>query len=131
MMTSENKPGPALPRGNGWQKGVAFVTPPIALLTTVVLLSNAYAQSAALPEGEYQSVVRAKCTTCHVAAQVVAQRRSADQWAQVIESMILQGAQVNDQEFDQIVAYLTTHYGPEPIQEERASRCPSGGKNAD
>ena len=69
-------------------------------------------QPGIFPPGEFRNLVRDKCTTCHVATQVIAQRRTAAQWSQVIESMILQGAVISDEEFSQITLYLSTNFGP-------------------
>ena len=51
-------------------------------------------------------------TACHVAAQVTAQHKTSEQWAETVSQMISNGAQVKDEDFDKVVAYLTKNYGP-------------------
>ncbi len=52
-----------------------------------------------------------KCTTCHGASNFTSMRNTSESWAGVISSM---NADINDEQFKQIQAYLTTWYGPNP-----------------
>jgi competence ComEA-like helix-hairpin-helix protein len=52
------------------------------------------------------------CTRCHPIERVTASRRTKSQWEEVITTMITsRGAQVSDEEFEVILAYLTREYG--------------------
>jgi quinoprotein glucose dehydrogenase len=64
------------------------------------------------PAGDMHDVVATACTACHVAAQVTAQHKTSEQWAETVSQMISNGAQVKDSDFDKVVAYLTKNFGP-------------------
>ena len=77
------------------------------------------AQAPGEPGGDFadapeKALVTQTCTACHVAAQVTGQRRSKDEWTNTVEKMIGFGAQVPDDKFDTIVAYLARFYGDAP-----------------
>ena len=42
------------------------------------------------------------------------QRLSGNDWRVIVERMIQNGAQLTEPESEQIIAYLTRMYGPEP-----------------
>ena len=88
---------------------IALLLSPLTMLWQMGI----QAQPGTLPSGEFRKLVQVKCTSCHMAGQVASQRGTASQWSQIVESMILRGAEVSDTEFDQIVSYLTFHFGPE------------------
>jgi cytochrome c oxidase cbb3-type subunit 3 len=52
------------------------------------------------------------CGACHTVDTVTSQRRSRAQWQESIASMIAKGAKGSDDEFAQILQYLTSQYGP-------------------
>lgn len=52
------------------------------------------------------------CTACHGPAKYASLHQSKAEWAAVVRQMIKYGADVPDGRFDQIVSYLTAHYGP-------------------
>lgn len=64
-----------------------------------------------LPEGEGKKVVEKLCLDCHGSENFTTQKRTKDDWEKVISDMIEKGAQGTDQEFDQVVAYLTKYFG--------------------
>lgn len=51
------------------------------------------------------------CSTCHDGTRILSNRRSKSQWTEVIEKMMERGAQVSDEDFDVVMAYLLRHYG--------------------
>jgi HPt (histidine-containing phosphotransfer) domain-containing protein len=51
------------------------------------------------------------CGGCHSIEQVFAQRRSHDEWQETVNRMRVNGAPVEDQDFDLIVEYLAKNYG--------------------
>jgi competence ComEA-like helix-hairpin-helix protein len=52
------------------------------------------------------------CGKCHPTQRVTATRRTRSQWEEVITAMITaRGAQVSDEDFDTILAYLTRVHG--------------------
>jgi mono/diheme cytochrome c family protein len=74
----------------------------IGTLTTTALI----AQGVDLPEAPGKDQVRASCTQCHGVDVIVAQRRTPDEWSQVVSRMVGNGAQLTDDQFQLISAYL-------------------------
>ncbi|WP_216321529.1 hypothetical protein [Sphingomonas quercus] len=64
--------------------------------------------------------VERTCTACHVAAQFTSQRRTREQWAETVNTMIGYGAQVSDEEFEPIVNYLAANFGNKAASSEKA-----------
>ena len=52
------------------------------------------------------------CGNCHTAETVIQTLRTRQEWSDVIDQMSRFGAEASDQEFDQILAYLTRHFSP-------------------
>ena len=59
-----------------------------------------------------KELVENVCILCHELDRVKAQRYSRDQWAGEIKGMLAEGAPVTGEEFDLIVSYLASAYGP-------------------
>jgi competence protein ComEA len=51
------------------------------------------------------------CSTCHDAQRILSNRRTKDQWGEVIDKMIERGAQGTDEDFAAVQDYLVSHYG--------------------
>jgi cytochrome c5 len=64
-----------------------------------------------LPEDPSRAVVIRTCGVCHPLELVVAQRRTQDQWDELIGRMMDRGAQASDQEQLQILEYLLKYFG--------------------
>jgi cytochrome c5 len=64
-----------------------------------------------LPEGDGKKLVVKLCTDCHGVEQIVAKKRTKEEWDDVISDMIQKGAEGKGEEFDAIVAYLTKNFG--------------------
>lgn len=64
-----------------------------------------------LPEGEGKKVVVKICLDCHGPENFIDKRLDKAGWEAVISDMIEKGATAKDEEFDQIVAYLTKYFG--------------------
>lgn len=89
-----------------------------ALLFGTCALSGVFAaatvsQNFSLPEGAGKQEVIGACTRCHGVDVIVAQSRSADEWAEVVSVMIGHGAAMTDDEYSKIVAYLSTNLAPQ------------------
>jgi competence protein ComEA len=82
-------------------------------MTTLVLLAMLAQDKAPdpLPEGDGKKLVVKICTDCHGADQIVAKRRTKEEWDDVISDMIQKGAEGKGDEFDAIVAYLVKNFG--------------------
>lgn len=95
-----------------------------ALAATFACLAAASAPAApndVLPEGPGKALIVRACTNCHQAPMVIAKRRTADQWDEVIGKMVDRGARLTEAEQDQVYDYLTRNFGPVPAK-------PVGGK---
>jgi mono/diheme cytochrome c family protein len=53
------------------------------------------------------------CTACHTLDRVRSQRLTSEEWRGTIAGMISEGIALTDDEVDLVVAYLTTHFGPD------------------
>lgn len=62
-------------------------------------------------------VIRA-CAPCHAPELVVAKRRTAEEWDEIIFAMIDRGAVATDDEQPQILEYLLRFFGPAPVAPE-------------
>lgn len=78
------------------------------------------------PPGPDQPLVEKACTSCHLGTQVTSQHKTADQWADTVNEMIANGAEVGDDDYNKIVTYLAANFGP-----EGATPPPSSPANAD
>src|SRR5436190_23547901 len=91
-----------------------------AFLATGFLLAAAAAPASAegpddiLPEAPAKALVVRACTACHQAPMIVAKRRTADEWDEMIGKMVDRGAALTDAEQDQVYDYLVKNFGPEP-----------------
>jgi mono/diheme cytochrome c family protein len=57
--------------------------------------------------------VRTHCAVCHPPTMVTGKRMTARQWGATVDQMIGKGAQVSEEEYGVIVAYLAKVYGVE------------------
>ena len=76
-----------------------------------------------LPEGSGKAQIMQACSACHTVAQMTSHRQSTPQWADTVDQMIARGAQVSDEDYTIIVAYLGKNFGPVP---RRAVAPPQG-----
>ena len=74
-----------------------------------------------LADGPGKKLVERACLSCHNAHAIVIKRASADDWAEEVDKMVARGAVLTDDENDQVVEYLSTHYGPDGEKGEHAS----------
>ena len=66
----------------------------------------------ALPDGPGKAVTERMCKGCHGLDNVVRARRTEDKWAEVVDDMVSRGAKGSDDEVDQVIKYLSAHFGP-------------------
>jgi quinoprotein glucose dehydrogenase len=115
------------------RKIVDFIQHPVvAAFLTLSVAPYAGAQST-LPPGEGREVVARMCGTgCHRIEVTIAQRKTDDAWAQVVDNMVTRGAKGTDREIDAVIRYLSRHFGRSAIggADKPASASPrstSGG----
>ena len=64
------------------------------------------------PEGAGKPALLKVCGNCHTADTVIQSVRTRQEWSDVIDQMARFGAEGSDQEFDQILSYLSRHFSP-------------------
>jgi competence protein ComEA len=61
-----------------------------------------------LPEAPGKMQIVESCTQCH-GVDVLAQRRSPEEWSQVVSRMIGNGASLTDDQYKTVLTYLSTN----------------------
>jgi putative heme-binding domain-containing protein len=64
-----------------------------------------------LPDGNGKAEFQRICSNCHSVSMATSQRMDQAQWTGVVNDMVSKGAQGTQQDFDNIIAYLTANYG--------------------
>jgi competence protein ComEA len=85
---------------------LAFVV--LALFVPVAPAQNQY------PDGPGKATFLKICSNCHAPDNVIGKGQSADDWTEVLNKMIQNGAQGTDDEFGAILDYLSTNFPPIP-----------------
>ena len=100
----------------------------LAGIATLVVARSALAQE--LPEGEGKALVQSACTQCHGIDVIVRQPRSRDDWTEVVSRMVGNGAQLSDEDYNQVIQYLATYLGTgsanTPAKDSPTATAPSG-----
>ena len=80
-----------------------------------------------LPDGPAKDLTRKRCGTCHSAQILAAQDQTRDQWSDTINKMMGMGAQLTEDEFNDILDYLSTNFPPKVrVNRATAERIASG-----
>ena len=66
-----------------------------------------------LPDGPGKEVVLNICTQCHDLQRVRRERRSAEGWAEILQTMLNEGAPLTDQDFATVLRYLARNFRPD------------------
>ena len=82
------------------------------LLLGWVALGGIAAQAQGLPEGEGKAVIEASCNLCHGLGYITQSNRSATEWRNLVSDMVSRGAPLTKDEFEKVLQYLATHFGP-------------------
>jgi len=77
-------------------------------LLTVLTAGGGQAQDAAPTDPAFATT----CTQCHAQEMVTAQRRTPQEWDDILNRMAGYGAMMTEQQRDEITVYLTTNFGP-------------------
>jgi Spy/CpxP family protein refolding chaperone len=56
--------------------------------------------------------VATTCVGCHELTIITASHFDSAKWSETVDQMVSKGAQVSDEDYDPLVAYLTATYGP-------------------
>jgi mono/diheme cytochrome c family protein len=87
------------------------------LIATAALLGTlaataVIAEGPDLPEAPGKMQIMESCTQCHGVDVIVAQPRSSDEWSQVVGRMVGNGAALTDEQYQAVLAYLSTNLAP-------------------
>jgi competence protein ComEA len=63
-----------------------------------------------LPPGDGKAIVQRACVGCHALKVVTSKRATAQQWSTVVDQMVSRGADVDDDEIESLVAYLSKNF---------------------
>ena len=91
-----------------------------------VLYLAFFAATPPLPPGKGKAIVQRSCKGCHALKVVTAKRATKDQWKVLVDQMINRGAEVEDEEFDTLLAYLSKKFWPG----EKSAGCDQGAQRA-
>jgi competence protein ComEA len=51
------------------------------------------------------------CSRCHTLVSTYRMRNTRERWAEIVDDMVSRGAEATDDEIEQIIDFLTAHYG--------------------
>jgi competence protein ComEA len=69
-------------------------------------------RSSDLPDGPGKKLVETICGPCHGVELLSGRHGTPESWAATVNNMVRRGAKGSDAEFEQIIAYLSEHFGP-------------------
>ncbi len=85
-----------------------------ALLAMLVVFVTITPAQTEFPDGPGKAPFLKICSNCHGPENVIGKGQSADDWTEVLNKMIQNGAQGTDDEFGAILDYLSTNFPPPP-----------------
>ena len=101
---------------DGWTKTVKAEVAKGAKLKpedTPTLIEYLVKYHGPLPEGPGKTVVLNICTQCHDLQRVRRQRSTAQEWAEILDAMLNEGAPLSERDFPVLLRYLAKNFGPE------------------
>lgn len=91
-----------------------FTVRKVALWSAAVWLCSSSivmgAEKPKLPDGPGKDTTVRVCGSCHGAEILMGRRESREGWSGIVEDMIQRGAKGTDDEYGEVVDYLTTHF---------------------
>jgi mono/diheme cytochrome c family protein len=81
------------------------------LLETLLLFFATTPHATALPPGKGKVIVERTCASCHAIKVVTSKKASKEQWSTIIDQMLSKGADLNDDEVEIVVDYLSKNFG--------------------
>ena len=92
----------------------------IALFSAIVSISLAagFAQKSddegtKLPEGKGKDLVASVCAQCHGLELITSGERTADEWKNVVNDMVSNGAALQEDEVETVSQYLAKNFSPD------------------
>ena len=107
----------------------------VVALATIVTASpsrarapRAFATAQDLPEGEGKKILQNSCTACHGLDDVVNSHMDKTGWSNLVDSMISNGATVDDKDKPVLIDYLVKNFGPQGGQQAAGGGGGEAGK---
>ncbi len=75
-----------------------------------------------LPEGKGKEIVERVCQQCHGLEAITSSHRTQQEWRDVVNEMISNGATLQDSEVDVVAEYLAKNFGPENHSSDSSSK---------
>ena len=69
------------------------------------------AEAEAGPDATGITLVRSVCGGCHAASSILGEHRTRHDWTEILEWMANEGAVMNDEEYEQMLRFLSVRYG--------------------
>jgi putative heme-binding domain-containing protein len=91
-------------------------------------LGGAHAQN--LPGGTGKAEFERICSGCHSLDRATSQRLTRPEWAGVVNDMVGKGAQGNSAELENVVSYLSDHFGKSAAAPAPRTSAPARGNPA-
>jgi competence protein ComEA len=82
-------------------------------MTSLLVTGLASPVRADLPDGPGKATVVRVCGKCHSPEQAVSLHQERDDWEDTVTKMVKLGAKGSDEEFEAVLNYLATYFGPE------------------
>ena len=93
----------------------------MSILTTFLFTASL----TTLPPGSGKVIVERACLGCHALKVVTAKRATPQQWSTLVDQMVSRGAEVDDDEIETLVHYLSKNFPP-PSKTAQASANHNG-----
>lgn len=71
---------------------------------------QAQEKSSALPDGQGKETLQKICSGCHAPEIVAGRHETKERWAQIVSDMVNKGANGTDDEFNEIIEYLSKNF---------------------
>ena len=101
------------------QRATKFLS--AGLLSGWLALGGITAAAQGLPEGEAKAAIEASCTLCHGLGYITQSSRTATEWRNLVSDMVSRGAPLTKDEFEKVLQYLATHFGPKSASDSKKS----------
>lgn len=97
------------------------------LCMAAVAAAGAQTPSSKLTDAEGKAVFQRVCIKCHDLEGTIRSRNTPERWGQIIDDMASKGAEATDEEFDQILDYLSRNYGKDkPATKVNVNKAAAG-----
>ena len=116
-----------------WTLGRTVMWLTIVIALAALFMASPYRARAAratvqdLPEGEGKKILQNSCTACHGLDDVVNSHMDKTGWSNLVDSMISNGASLDDKDKPVLIDYLVKNFGPQGAGQQAAG---GGGGDA-